>query len=134
MAQNNSMAKSAMYNMIAKFGQMAIQLVIQMVLARLINATDFGVVAIITVALNFLNMFADMGLGVSIIQKSDLNEDDIGNVFSASMYIGVVLTLIMILLAYPISHIYNNPVYMQLFTMSSIIALFNSLKDRKSVV
>ena len=102
MAQNNSMAKSAMYNMIAKFGQMAIQLVIQMVLARLINATDFGVVAIITVALNFLNMFADMGLGVSIIQKSDLNEDDIGNVFSASMYIGVVLTLIMILLAYPI--------------------------------
>lgn len=127
MAQNNSMAKSAMYNMIAKFGQMAIQLVIQMVLARLINAADFGVVAIITVALNFLNMFADMGLGVSIIQKSDLNEDDIGNVFSASMYIGVVLTLIMILLAYPISHIYNNPVYMQLFTMSSIIALFNSL-------
>ena len=127
MAQNNSMAKSAMYNMIAKFGQMAIQLIIQMVLARLINAADFGVVAIITVALNFLNMFADMGLGVSIIQKSDLNEDDIGNVFSASMYIGVALTLIMILLAYPVSHIYNNPVYMQLFTMSSIIALFNSL-------
>ena len=35
MAQNNSMAKSAMYNMIAKFGQMAIQLIIQMVLANL---------------------------------------------------------------------------------------------------
>ena len=71
-SKNNSMAKSAMYNMIAKFGQMAIQLVIQMVLARLINASDYGIVAIITVAINFLNMFADMGLGISIIQRDNI--------------------------------------------------------------
>lgn len=125
--ENNSMAKSAMYNMIAKFGQMIIQLIIQMVLARLINASDYGIVAIITVAINFLNMFADMGLGVSIIQRDNVEKRGLNDIFTVSLYIGIILTGIMIIIGFPASVIYKNPIYKKLFLLSSIVALMNAL-------
>lgn len=126
-ANKNSMAKSAVYNMIAKFGQMGVQLIVQMVLARLIDAADFGIVAIITVALNFLNMFADMGLGVSIIQHEKIEEGELNNIFTGSLYMGFILMGVMALIAYPMSVIYKNSVYIQLFLVCSVVALFNSL-------
>ncbi len=126
-SKNNSMAKSAMYNMIAKFGQMAIQLVIQMVLARLINASDYGIVAIITVAINFLNMFADMGLGISIIQRDNIESRGLNDLFTGSLYIGLFLMCIMAIIGIPASVIYKNPVYKKLFFVSSAVALMNAL-------
>lgn len=125
--KNSSMTKSATYNLIAKFSQMLIQLIINMVLARILDSNEFGVVAIITVVLNFLNMFADMGLGIAVVQRKNLKDDDLSNLFTASIYLGIVLMVVMCIIGYPASIIYKNKVYITLFSVSSIMAFFNAL-------
>lgn len=123
----NGIKQAATYNLIAKFSTMFIQLVLNMVLARLIAPEAFGVISVITVLINFFNLFADMGIGVSVIQKTDMTRDDHNVLFTFSLYIGLVLAFVMLVIAYPVSLIYDNEIYRILCPCVSVIALLNSL-------
>lgn len=122
-----SMQQATMYNLVAKFAVMIIQLVLNMILARIIEPAAFGIISIITVLVNFFNLFADMGVGVSVIQRTDLTVEDHNQLYTFSLYIGVVLSIIILLLSYPVSLIYNDNIYMILCPGVSIVAIVNSL-------
>lgn len=119
--------RAAAYNLVAKFSTMFIQLILNMILARLIAPEAFGVVSITTVLINFFNMFADMGVGVSVIQNKNLDKKALDRLFTLSLYIGLVLSAIMILISFPVSAIYQNSIYKILCPCISVIALINSL-------
>ena len=118
--------KAAFYNMVAKYGAMAVQLLISMILARLVHPEAFGVVAILTVIINFMALFSDMGLGISVIQNRDLDADRIRELFTFTLTIGSILMGITCLLSYPVSLIYSNNDYTKLCPLISVVALINS--------
>ena len=77
------------------------------VLSRLLLPEEYGFVALITVFTSFINQFADAGLSYLIIRS------DYKNLFQQSIHylsfiIGVILTITLILLAYPIALFYKN--------------------------
>lgn len=76
------MRKAILINFTTKYSVAIIQLIINLVLARLISPQEFGVVAIITVFSNFFILFSDMGIGASIIQMKELRQKDYNNIFS----------------------------------------------------
>lgn len=119
--------KAVLYNAASKYGTMIVQLVLAMILSRLIAPEAYGIIAIIIVLIGFLGLFSDLGLGVNIIQHSDMSDDDINRLFTFSVISGIVLGFLMLLLSYPVSLFYNNNIYLKLCPIISIVPFLNAL-------
>lgn len=70
--------------------QVLVQLVFVFVLARLISKSDFGVMAIALVVVGVIEMFAQIGIGPALVQRSDLSHRHVRAAFYFSIGLGVV--------------------------------------------
>lgn len=116
-----------LYTSVAKYVGIFVQIAISMVLARLLNPADFGILAIATVFINFLNLITDFGFGAAIIQSETLEKKDLESIFSLTLYIGLFAALILFLLAYPIGNYYNDGNVASVVRLLSINVVFASL-------
>ena len=69
------------------------------VLARLLTKEDFGLVAIAVIAINYLSVVKDLGLGLALIQRRDDVEEAADTVFTINALIGLGLSLLVLPLA-----------------------------------
>lgn len=122
-----SVKKNIIINLISKYSQIMIRVFFSAVLARLLSPTDFGIFAIVNVFIGFFSLIADMGLGSGIIQNKELTKKDINNIFSASIYLGLILALTIIVLSLPIASFYNHSVLVSLISLVSITLFFNTV-------
>lgn len=122
-----NLKKAAFINALGKYAKIILQIFVNAILARILSAEDYGVVAVITVFSTFFTTFSDMGFGPAIIQNKDLTDEDINNIFSFTVYVSVGLMLIFIICSFPIALFYNNKVYILLGQMLSLSLLFNAL-------
>jgi PST family polysaccharide transporter len=63
------------------------------VLARLLTPADYGLVAMVTVVVNFATMFKDAGLSMATVQKERITQEQISSLFWINMLICAVLGL-----------------------------------------
>ncbi|MBN1182566.1 MAG: lipopolysaccharide biosynthesis protein [Bacteroidales bacterium] len=99
------------------------------ILSRLLVPSEYGFVALITVFTGFINQFSNAGLSYIII-RSDYNHLFQSTIHYLSVVIGVLLAFIMVLLAYPISLFYQNPLLvLPTIIMSSnfVLRSFNTI-------
>lgn len=99
------------------------------ILARLLLPEEYGFVALITVFTGFINQFADAGLSYIII-RTDYNRLFHSTIHYLAILIGVILAVLVILLAYPISIFYKDPaLILPTIIMSSgfILRSFNTV-------
>lgn len=122
---NISIKKAAMINFISKYSNVLIQLIINAFLARILSSTDFGIIAVINVFINFFTILADMGIGPAIIQNKELEEEDISNIFKFTNITGVILAVIFIIFSYGISAFYDNNVYLKICRILSLSIFFS---------
>ena len=78
------------------------------ILSRLLLPKEYGFVALITVFTGFISQFSDAGLSYIII-RSDYKRLFHSAIHYLAVVIGVMLTIIVILLAYPIAVFYKEP-------------------------
>ncbi|MGD2035566.1 MAG: oligosaccharide flippase family protein [Bacteroidales bacterium] len=83
-------------------------LVSTIILSRFLGPSEYGFVALISVFSGFVLMFADTGLSFAVI-RSDYGLKYHKIVFNLTIWVGVFLCLILCLLAYPITLIYEKP-------------------------
>lgn len=77
------------WNVIAGLGRYAFDLVVNIVLARVLLPSDFGVVAMATVVSAFVAIFGTFGLGSALVQRSQIDARHVSAVFWLSLLIGV---------------------------------------------
>lgn len=121
-----TLKKAAFINACGKYSKVLLTLIVNAILARILSATDYGIVAIITVFSTFFTTFSDMGFGVAVIQNKKLSKYDIDNIFSFTIYMSIILMLIFAGCSKFIAEFYKNPVYVPLGILLSISLLFNS--------
>ncbi len=63
-------------------------------LARILTPEDYGLVAMVAVLTNFIQMFKDIGLNVATIQSKSINHAQISNLFWYNTLISCILGLI----------------------------------------
>jgi O-antigen/teichoic acid export membrane protein len=97
-----------------------LQLAVAVVLARLLSPKDYGLLGMVVVFTGFANSLADMGLGASIIQKSDLSDRHLNSVFWINVLTGILLTTLFVLGAPLVASFYKEP---QLQLLTALIAL-----------
>ena len=99
----------------------------QIVLARQLSPSDFGVVAMCAPVFGVCALFNDLGLSQAVIQRPDLSEDDSNNVFWINLVLGCVLALTLLLLAPHVATFYNEQRVTEVLAALSLLIIVNSL-------
>lgn len=115
-----------LYTSVAKYAGIIISMLVTFVLARILDPSDFAVIAIAIVILNFLNLFTDFGLGPAIIQNDDLSEIDIKSLFNFTILLGIAGGIFLLLASVPIAHYYENDQLINVVRLLSINIFFIS--------
>lgn len=76
--------------------KVAVQLLSILILARMLSAQEFGLVAIASVATNFALLFRDLGTAAALIQKADLDEETKSTAFWMNCALGLLLGVAML--------------------------------------
>ncbi|MDR2475476.1 MAG: lipopolysaccharide biosynthesis protein, partial [Bacteroidales bacterium] len=124
MSLKKQFISGTIYVAVTKYSGIAIGLLITAILSRLLTPDDFGTVAIVGVLVVFFNLFGELGIGPSIIQKKDLTQRDISSVFSFTVLVGSVLAAIFLSVSPLISRFYEQPILKNLAVLFSVSILF----------
>lgn len=89
-------------------------------LARLLDPTEFGLVGMATAVIGVLNPFRDLGLKIASIQQATITEEQSSTLFWLNVLIGGALTVVVAALSGAVSAFYQEP---QLVWITSALAL-----------
>jgi PST family polysaccharide transporter len=98
-----------MANATGQGGQLFLTLCYNALLARLISPHDFGLVAMALVATSFLQVFKDAGLSTATIQREDITNAQVSNLFWINVAAGTVAMLAMAGVAPLIAWFFKQP-------------------------
>jgi O-antigen/teichoic acid export membrane protein len=90
-----------------------------MVLARLLDPKDFGLVGMVTAFTGVLGLFRDFGLSSAAVQHMTVTEEQMSTLFWINVLLGALLGLVALAMASAIAAFYHDP---QLFVVTSVLA------------
>lgn len=132
--EENSILKSLAFKFLERCGYQGIAFIIQLILARILLPSDYGVITMLTVFIAISQVFVQSGLNTALVQRKDTTEDDFTYVFWVSLIIAIVLYLILFASSKFIATFYSMP---QLSSVLKVLALilipgaFNSIQNAK---
>ena len=98
---------------VAKLGAQVITLTLRvgslMVLARILEPQDFGLVAMVTAVTGVLNMFRDFGLSTATVQRQSVSNAQVSMLFWINLLIGLTLSALVLASATVIAKFYDEP-------------------------
>lgn len=119
--------KAAIINAAGKYTRIILSMLVSAILARLVSPGDHGIIAVITVFTTLFATLSDMGFGPAIIQNKELTEEDVGHIFSFTVYVSFALMGAFCLCVFPIASFYGDKTYIPLGRLLSISLLFNAM-------
>jgi PST family polysaccharide transporter len=105
-----------------------------MILARLLDPKDFGLVGMVTAFTGVLTLFRDFGLSSAAIQRNTVTEEQISTLFWINILVGAILALIAVAMSPIIAGFYHES---RLYGITLVMALgfiFNAAGVQHSVL
>jgi teichuronic acid exporter len=93
----------------AKLGSQVITWGITIYVMRLLNPSDYGLLSMATVFLALLGMFAEVGLGPALVQKTDLTPQTVQRAYGVIWSVNLVLFALLNLGAELVAGFYSEP-------------------------
>lgn len=118
-----------MWRLLERLGAQGITFVVSLILARLLDPSVYGVIAIVTVFTAILNVFIDSGLGNALIQKKNADDLDFSSVFWFNICSCSVLYLLMFFSAPLIADFYEIEELVPIIRVMSITLLISGVKN-----
>ena len=103
------------------------RLAFTLVLARIVGPADFGVVAQATIYVGFVQLFLDQGFGAALIQKKNLEKEDVASVFWLNVASAGVLVVVTLLLAPAIGDFFDTPETTSVLRVTSLVIILYAL-------
>src|SRR5215470_3254474 len=79
------------------------------VLARLLDPKDFGLVGMVTVVTGVFNLFRDAGLSLVTVQRPTITHEQLSTLFWVNILVGAILTLLSAAAAPVLVAFYHEP-------------------------
>ena len=102
--------------------------VVSILLARILLPEDYGMIALVTVFTNIMQVFVDSGLGTALIQKKDADELDFSSVFYFNFAVCLVLYAGMFIAAPYIAAFYKNMALVPVIRVISLTVVISGIK------
>ena len=115
--------RAGMINVGARGFGFIIRIVSLMILGRLLDPTDYGLVTMVTAFTGVLNMFGAFGLLQAAIQRDSLSENESTALFWLNIAFGGLLTLATIAAAPTVSRFYHEPRLLAIMEVVGIMFL-----------
>ena len=112
MSEESNLKDQVIYGLFWKFGErivaQGVSFIVSLVLARMLMPSQYGIVSLVLVFINLANVFVTNGLGESLIQKKNSNQEDFSTMFFCSLIFSLILYFLLFISAPYISKFYNN--------------------------
>ena len=110
----------------SQFSIQLINLILNIVLARLLSPYEFGIIAMVTVFVSFMELFKDFGFGSVLISQKNVDDLDYSTVFWVNLMTGIILAFLLYSSRTLVSSFYNEPILEKLISVISLIFVFQA--------
>lgn len=117
------------WRFLERCGAQGVTFIVSIVLARLLDPTVYGTVALVTIFTTIVQVFVDSGMGNALIQKKDADDLDFSSVFYFNMAMCSVLYLIMFFAAPLIASFYRMPELTAIVRVLSFVVVISGVKN-----
>ena len=117
--------RGGLVKLIAQAANFAIRIGSLMVLARLLDPKDFGLVGMVTAVTGILALFRDFGLSSASVQRATVTSEQTATMFWINLILGAVLMLVALALAPALAAFYSEPRLLWVTSVISLAYLFN---------
>lgn len=121
---NNKVIKGTVWTSVSTIVVALVQILRLAILARYLEKSDFGIVAIVTFVLGLTHTFCDMGFGSAIMHKQDLDKEDFSSLYWLQFLVFIVMYVVICTISYPVSLFYNEPVLTILIPIALLDLIF----------
>ena len=115
MANSKNFLSNLIWRFLERCGAELVTFIVSIVLARILDPTVYGTIALVTVIITILQVFVNSGLGSALIQKKDADDLDFSTVF----YFNVVMCIVL---------------YALLFFSAPLVAIFYDMPELTDIV
>ncbi|WP_320886802.1 lipopolysaccharide biosynthesis protein [Bacteroides clarus] len=98
-----------LWSAVERFSLQGVQFVINILMARLLLPSDYGMIGMLAVFLQISQTFVDSGFSDALVQKKDRTETDLSTVFYFNIVISVLLYVLLFIGAPYIAQFYRMP-------------------------
>jgi len=119
-------ATASIWTISGKFLARLLDFVSLLVLARLLSPADFGIVAIATSVLVIVEAILDLPLTQALVRIPSPSERMFATAFTLSLMRGTAISLLMIVVAWPMALFYNDP---RLFPLVAVISIAPAMRS-----
>lgn len=127
MEKTNQYVSNFCWRLMERWGAQIVSLVVTMVLARLLDPSENGIVAIVSVFISLCSIFVDGGFGAALIQKKSADDLDFSSVFYFNLVCCGVLYGVLYVISPFIAEFYRLPVLVTLIRVQGISLLVSGV-------
>jgi PST family polysaccharide transporter len=128
-ALQKRVARGLTWTLVDTWGSQLLAFVVFAILAHLLTAVDFGLVAGAAVFVAFAQLFVDQGLGDALIQFPTLTRRQIDTAFWVAVFTGGLITAIGVVVSGPLSVILGQPALGPIIAVLSFNFVVTSLSS-----
>jgi O-antigen/teichoic acid export membrane protein len=132
MSMKRTAVISALWAAGAAWALRGISALVFLVLARLVDPSAFGLVALAAVYVLTTQTISDQGLATALIQRDSIEDAHKDSAFWANLTVGLLLALLTFVLADPISRLYGEPrlaPILRWFAISPVLAALSIVQQ-----
>ena len=124
-----SVTSNLLWRFLERFGVYIVSFVVSVVLARILDPATYGVVALMTVVITFLDVFVTGGFANSLIYDKEATEKDFNTILIFNVLFSVVLYVALFFTSPLIANYYEKPELTWLIRVAGISLLINGAKN-----
>lgn len=123
-----SIAANLFWGYVDRWGNRIISLIVFIIIARILEPRDIGLVAFAKVLIDYIDSVAAQGLGLAIIQRKELNEDHLSTAFWIVVLLGLILSALLYFSSFFIeSFFFRDEGIKEILQVLAILVITNSL-------
>jgi O-antigen/teichoic acid export membrane protein len=122
--------RSSMYwNLSFKIPYEAFRFGVSIIVARLLDPKDFGIVSIATMIIFYSNTLTNLGFKSALVQRKEITDEHISSVFTADLSLSLFMTGLFYFLAPAIAAFFHSPESIPVIRVMSLTFVITSFFD-----
>ena len=119
--------KGLFWSSVERFSNQGMSFLFSVILARMLDPSDFGIIAMITIFFAVAQSFVDSGFSNALVRKTDRREEDLSTCFYFNIGVGIMAYIVLFLIAPLVASFYNQPILSPIIRITGLGVALNSL-------
>jgi len=96
------------------------------IMARLLDPSEFGIISIVLIFSSFVFSFVDGGFGSAVVQSNQLKKSDLSSIFSVNLLIAFLFSCFLFLISSSLASFFENEIFSNLFKAITLLFIFQA--------